>query len=432
VTEIDEHTDHPVEAPEQDSAGAAENAPAEATPPAAAVASEPVKVADSDTVTVIERDGKTYYIVGTAHISEASVTEVRDLIAEVRPDTVCIELCENRYNALINDAAWKNLDIFKVIKQGKTLFLFANMILASYQKQMGEQLGVKPGAEFLAAVKQAEAVGARLILVDRDVHVTLKRTWANIRFWSKAKLIGMLLGLAPGDDDSELTSDTIESMKTAANFSAQLAEFSNQFPGIKQPFIDERDQYMISKIEEAEGDKVVAVVGALHVAGMRENFGRTIDRAPLELLPPPSMALRMLKWFIPLLILGAFSYGYYKHEGATLHDMIYAWVLPNSIMAALLTALARGKLLSIITAGLVSPITSLNPLLPAGVVVGLLEAWLRKPTVEDCEHLHVDIQTWRGILKNPVTHVLLVAVASTLGSALGAWIGLSWLIALVT
>lgn len=429
MTKTDEHTTSPDDASARDPVPGTEST----TPGSPSAAPGSSQVVESDTVTVLERDGRTFYVVGTAHVSEASVAEVRDVISRVRPDTVCIELCENRYNALISDAAWKNLDVFKVIKQGKTLFLFANMILASYQKQIGEQLGVKPGAEFLAAAKAAEDVGARLILVDRDVHVTLKRTWANIRFWSKAKLIGMLLGLVPGgDDDSEITTDTIESLKTQANFSAQLAQFADEFPGIKEPFIDERDQYMISKIEETQGDNVVAVVGALHVPGMRANFGRAIDRAPLERLPSPSKVLRALKWLIPLVILSAFAYGYYKHEGATMEDMIYAWVLPNSIMAALLTALARGKLLSILAAAAASPITSLNPLLPAGVVVGLLEAWLRKPTVEDCENVHLDIQTWKGIVKNPVTHVLLVAVASTLGSALGAWIGLSWLIALVT
>lgn len=466
---------------------------------------ETATVAESDTVTILRRDDITFYLVGTAHVSEASVEEVRAVIDEVQPEVVCIELCESRYNTLINEDAWKNLDVFKVIKQGKTLLLFANIILSSYQKAIGEQLGVKPGAEFKAAATAAQAIGARVELVDRNVHITLKRTWANLRFFSKAKLLGMLLGVvqdegADGEDgDGEITREEIEKLKHQANFSAQLAQLTEFLPGIKKPFIDERDQYMMSSIEEAAdgpvcpapasaaadadadadsdavsdaadadadadadavsdaadadadadagGDadadadadtdtrpvkNVVAVVGAMHVAGMRDTFGKPVDRAPLDIIPPPSPWLRLLKWVIPVLILAAFSYGYFKQRDTTLEDLLYAWILPNSIMAGLLTAIARAKFLSIVTAFIVSPITSLNPLLPAGVVVGLLEAWLRKPTVEDCEHIHEDIQTWKGVIRNPVTHVLLVAVASTMGSALGAWIGLSWLIALIT
>lgn len=394
----------------------------------------PVPVEESDTITILHKDDDTtIYLVGTAHVSQASVAEVNDVIERVRPDVVCIELCQARYNTLINDEAWKNLDVFKVIKQGKTLFLFANIILSAYQKQIGEQLGVKPGAEFVAAAKKAEEIGATVKLVDRDVHATLKRTWSNLRFWSKAKLIGMLFGTTDEDDgDGEITVDEIERMKEKANFNAQMAKLTEFLPGIKKPFIDERDAYMISGIQEVEAKRVVAVVGAMHVPGMREQFGSTIDRKPLDIVPPPSRLVRALKWVIPLLILSAFTYGYFKHQGTTLEDMLYAWVLPNSIMAALLTALARAKIISVLVAFVVSPITSLNPLLPAGVVVGLTEAWLRKPTVEDCEHIYQDIQTWSGIFKNPVTHVLAVAVASTLGSALGAWIGLSWLIALIT
>lgn len=449
---------------------------------------EPGAVAESDTVTILRRGDTTFYLIGTAHVSEASVHEVREVIDKVQPDVVCIELCESRYNSLINEDAWKNLDVFKVIKQGKTMLLFANIILSSYQKTIGEQLGVKPGAEFKAAAEAAQAVGARVELVDRNVHVTLKRTWANLRFLSKAKLLGMLVGVVQDSDgedadgDGEVTREEIENLKHQANFSAQLAQLTEFLPGIKKPFIDERDQYMMSSVEEsaqgpvrpvkpaesesadsksaepkpdeAESDAedkpdeptptdseapktnpakaVVAVVGAMHVAGMRSTFGTSVDRAPLDIIPPPSRWLRALKWVIPVLILAAFSWGYFQKRDTSMEDLLYAWVLPNSIMAGLFTAIARAKLLSVLTAFVVSPITSLNPMLPAGLVVGLLEAWLRKPTVEDCENIHEDIQTWKGIIRNPVTHVLLVALASTMGSALGAWIGLSWLIAILT
>lgn len=376
------------------------------------------------------RDGdRTFYIVGTAHVSDASVREVRRVIEEVRPDAVCIELCQGRYNALTGDAGWRNLDVFKVIKEGKTLFLLANMALGAYQRRLGEKLGVKPGAELLAAAATAKDVGARLELVDRDIHITLKRTWANLGFWSKIGLLGGVLQSLTNRD--EISSTDIENLKEKAHLSEMLAEFARELPEVKEPLIDERDRYLISGIEEAEGKTIVAVVGAAHVPGMRDHFGKPVDRKALQALPPPSKLARAIKWIFPALVVALFVWGYWQKQDVSVHDLLFAWILPNSIMAGLLTAVAGAKILSVITAFVVSPMTSLNPLVPAGLVVGLLEAWLRKPTVEDCEHISDDVQSLRGIYRNQVTRVLMVAVMSTLGSALGAYIGLSWLIALI-
>ncbi|MCG8417526.1 MAG: TraB/GumN family protein [Proteobacteria bacterium] len=375
---------------------------------------------DSDTVAVLEAGDKTYYLIGTAHVSEASVKEVRQVIEEVQPDTVCVELCQARYNALTQHNAWKNLNIFRVIKEGKTLFLLANLAIGAYQRRLGEELGVKPGAELLAGIKAAEEIGARVELIDRDIHVTLKRTWANLGFWTKVKLIGAVMGSMWSRE--QISVEDIEKLKQQGNLSDMLSEFAREVPDVKEPLIDERDQYLMSGIEKAEGKKIVAVVGAAHVPGMRENFGKEVDRAALERLPPPSRFVASLKWIIPLVILVAFSYGYSQDRDT--ENILLAWILPNSIMASLFTAIAGGKILSIITAFIASPITSLNPLLHAGIVVGLLEAWLRKPTVEDCENINQDVQSVRGIYRNPVTRVLLVAVMATLGSATGAWIGL--------
>ena len=175
----------------------------------------------------------------------------------------------------------------------------------------------------------------------------------------------------------------------------------------------------------------VAVVGAAHVEGMVGYFGKDVDRDAIDVIPPPSDWTRFLKWIIPLVILSAFTYGYVKHDWTTFENMLTAWILPNSIVAAVLTAVALARPLSILTAFVCSPITSLNPLLPSGVVVGLVEAWLRKPTVEDAEQINEDVQSLGGVYKNRFTRVLLVAVMSTLGSALGAWVGLGWVLALV-
>lgn len=382
-----------------------------------------------ESVTVLENDRAKYYLVGTAHVSKASVSEVNSIIEEVRPDVVCVELCEARYKALVEESAWKNLDLFEVIRKGKTLFLLANLAIGAYQRRIGQSLGVKPGAELLAAVKKAEEVGAAVELIDRDIHVTLKRTWHNLGFFKKLMLLSAIIeGLVGGE---EIKAEDIEKLKQEVNLSEMLTMFAEELPEVKVPLIDERDAYLMSGIEAVEGKKVVAVVGAAHVPGMKELFGKSVDREALAQLPAPSRVLGALKWLVPVAVLGAFAFGYYKNEGQSLEAMLWAWVLPNSVFAGLFTLVAAARPASVLTAIIASPITSLNPMLGAGMVVGLLEAWLRKPTVADFENINDDVQSLRGIYRNPVTRVLLVAVCATLGSALGGWVGLGWLVSVV-
>jgi len=381
--------------------------------------------------TTVLRDGeRTFYIVGTAHVSEASAEEVRQVIAAVQPDTVCLELCNTRYEALTDEDRWKKLDVFRVIRDGKTLMLLANLAIGAYQRRMGAQLGVEPGAELLAGAKAAEAIDAEIVLVDREIQTTLRRTWANVSFWRKAELIGAIMA-------STLTKETldeadIEQLKEQANLSQMLEEFSEALPEVKGPLIDERDRYLMSGIEAAPGQTVVAVVGAAHVPGMEQVFGTEVDRAALDEQPQRAVWTKALKWLIPALVVAAFLVGYFNHQDKTFEHMLYAWVIPNSVLAALLTLIAAAKPLSVIVAFIASPITSLNPLLGAGMVVGLLEAWLRKPTVEDAERINEDVQSLGGFYRNPFTRVLLVAFMATVGSAIGAWIGATWVVTLLT
>ncbi len=383
----------------------------------------------SENVTVLERDGKTYYIVGTAHISKESVEEVRDVIEKVRPDTVCVELCESRYQALVDKDRWKKLDIFKIIKEGKTLFLLANLALGAYQRRLGAQLGVTPGAELVAAIEKAREVGAELRLVDRDIRVTLKRAWRNVSFWKKMWLLATIFESLVSKE--EIEEKDLEELKKMANLSEIMREFAETLPEVKEPLIDERDRYLMSSIQEAPGETVVAVVGAGHVPGMVANFGKAIDRGPISSVPPPSPWVKALKWVVPAVVMAAFAWGYVRNDWNDFQRMLYAWILPNSIMAALLTALAGGKPLTILCAFIGSPITSLNPLINTGMVAGLVEAWLRKPTVEDAERINEDVHSLRGFYRNAFTRVLLVTVAATMGSALGAWIGATWVVTLL-
>lgn len=375
-------------------------------------------------VTVLEDGLRTVYIVGTAHVSQRSVEEVRETIEAVRPDTVCVELCQTRYEAMADDSRWRKLDIFSVIRQRKVLFLLSNLALSAYQKRLGDQLGVEPGAELKEAVKVAEEVDAEVVLADRDIQATLKRTWANLGFFSKIKVLNLLAGsfFAEGE---ELTAEDLEKLKERDHLSDMMGEFARVLPEVKTPLIDERDQYLMSAIDDAPGETIVAVVGAGHVEGMLRRKGQRADRDALSIIPPGKPWVGLLKWIIPALMLGAFYFGYQKHAGTGLYALVMAWLLPNSIFAGLLTLIAGGKLLSVITAVVASPITSLNPTIGAGMVVGLLEAWLRKPTVQDCERLKEDMLTFKGMYQNPFSRVLLVAVAATIGSALGAWVGAS-------
>lgn len=369
----------------------------------------------------VDYEGRTIWLVGTAHVSKESVIEVEGAIADLNPDAVCIELCQSRHDALTDPDRWKKLDIFKVFREGKALFLLANLAIGAYQRRIGKELGVEPGAELLAASVAARAKNIDVSLVDRDIHITLKRTWSTIGFWQKMKLLGAIMESLIVKE--EISADQIEQLKTGDNLPDMMGEFARALPEVAEPLIFERDRYMVDKIRATPGDTIVAVVGAAHVPGMVENFEAEIDLPQLEEVPPPSLGLRAVKWVIPALILGAFYFGWQKGQTQMLGEMVWLWVASNSLVAALFTALAGGKLISVITSLFSSPITSLNPLLGTAMVVGPVEAWLRRPTVEDCERINDDVQSLGGIYRNPFTRVLLVAVMASLGSALGAWIG---------
>lgn len=394
-----------------------------------APAEEARQVTPRKNVTILHHEGREFHIIGTAHVSRKSVEEVQAVIEELEPDTVCVELDQMRYEALTDDTRWRKLDIFQVIRQKKVLFLMASLALQAYQRRLGDQLGVKPGAELLAGVDTAKRVGAEVVLADRDVQATLRRTWANLGFVNKLKLISAL-GASVFDTET-IEEEQIEALKDREHISDMMGEFAKVMPEVKVPLIDERDQYLMSAITDAPGKVVVGVVGAGHVEGMIKQLGKKVDREALAALPPAKPWVGLLKWVIPAIILAAFYYGYRQHQGEDLMQMLKAWVLPNAIVCAIFTAVAGGKILSVIAAFIASPITSLNPTIGAGMVVGLVEALLRKPTVEDAEQLGKEVNTFAGMRKNPFSRILLVFIAAQIGSALGAYIGLGWVLSLL-
>jgi len=380
-------------------------------------------------VTTLTRGDTTFYVVGTAHVSQKSVDDVRTTIDAVHPDVVCVELDQARYDALTKDSAFRDLDVFKVVREGRTLYLLAHLALSSYQRRIGRSLGVQPGAELVTATKTAAKRGIPVELIDRDINITLKRTWRNLGLWRRATLLFSLLGGDDTDASNQLvTADTVEGLKEQKALSEMLAELGREVPEIKGPLVDERDQYLASKMREAGAGKtsVVAVVGAAHVPGMTAQLDQPIDRAALERIPPPALWWRIAKWAVPLAFLALLVWFASVKDAASFAKTMLAWIIPTSVGAGLFTALAGGSPFSVISAMLASPVARVYPLVRTGIVVGIVEAWRRKPSVADCERLPDDTQSVRGFFKNPVTRILLIATAAGLGALLGFAVGVGW------
>ena len=366
-------------------------------------------------------DGKKILLIGTAHISQSSVDEVNTVINQVKPDTVCIELCSSRYQAMLAKDQWKNMDIFKVIREGKSFLLFANLIMTAFQKRLGSRLGVKPGSEMFEAANVAEKLNSELVLADRDVKITLQRTWRGMRFWGKMKVLGQLL--ASLFIREEISKEEIEKLKESDALSEAMKMLAEQSPEMKRILIDERDQYMAEKIRQSMGKLVVAVVGAGHVKGLTAELENKHNLAELESVPPTGKAVAWLKWGIPALIIALIVYGFFTVDTDVSIEMIQRWVLINGTLSALGTAAAFGHPITIAVAFIAAPFTSLNPTIAAGWVAGLVEALLRKPQVRDFENLADDITHLRGFWQNNITRILLVVIFANLGSAIGTFAG---------
>jgi pheromone shutdown-related protein TraB len=380
-------------------------------------------------VDLIEHEGRSFFIIGTAHVSKDSAELVERIIRDRNPDTVAVELCESRFESLSNPDRWKETDIYTVIKSGRAYVLMAQLALSTFQKKLADEFGVRPGEEMHRAIKVSEETGAELSLVDREIRTTLKRAWATAGFWTLMKVLYQtILSTFHAQDISE---EEIEKMKTGDELAVVLDEFSGSLPGVKVALIDERDDYLAAKILNAPGDTVVAVVGAAHVPGIKRAFGAAIDLEMLDELPPPKKIFKIIGWGIPLLVIGLIIAGFITSGRETTEQMVMAWVLANGISAAIGTTLALAHPLTIITAFFAAPLTSLNPTIAAGWVCGLVEAWLRKPRVKDLESIGDDLGSVRGIWKNRVIKVLLVVVLANLGSSIGTFVGVGWIAALL-
>jgi pheromone shutdown-related protein TraB len=375
---------------------------------------------NTETWPLLEYGDKQITLVGTAHVSRQSVQQVRQIIQENKPDTVCVELCQSRYQSIRQKERWQETDIIKVIREKKSFLLLSNLMLASFQKRIAKKFDIKPGAEMITAIETAEEVGAEIYLADRDIRTTLARTWRALGLWSKIKLMfQLILSLGEVEDIKE---EDIEKMKQQDVLESLLAEVGKSLPILKDILIDERDRYLADKIRNAPGQKIVAVVGAGHVQGIKKYWNTDIDIRALEQLPPKKKTTGVLKWLIPGAIMAMFVAGFFYGGAKAGKDMIIWWIAANAILAGLGALIALAHPLTILSSMLAAPLTSLNPMIAAGWVSGLVEAFSRKPKVRDLETLQDDILSVRGFWRNKVTRILLVVVFTNLGSSIGTFV----------
>jgi pheromone shutdown-related protein TraB len=379
-------------------------------------------------VTRIEIGGKEILLVGTAHISRESVDLVQEIVEEERPDAVCVELDENRVASLRNPDNWEQLDLREVIREGQVLFLVSRLALAAFQKRMGAYTGVKPGAEMLAAIEGAEEIGARVVLCDRDVKITLLRAWRTTPWWKKAFLATtMFAGLF---ERSEVSEEELKDLREAHNIGAVLEELGDAMPEVKRVVVDERDIFMAREIRESPGAHIVAVVGAAHKPGIERWIHEEIDDELIEEIthvPPKSWLSRLLPMLLPLIVIGLFVWGFVAGNYEQVKTAAIAWVLANGVLSALGTIVARGHPLAVATAFLAAPLTSLNPTIGAGVPTALAQVYFASPKVGDIQRVGDDIIETGGWWSNRLTRVLLVFLFSSLGSAIGTFVAFGWL-----
>jgi pheromone shutdown-related protein TraB len=389
---------------------------------------EPKPVLADQPIARVTRDGSEYTILGTAHVSRASIAAVRELMATQKFDAVAVELCEPRYQALCDPTAWRNLDLLQVIRDGKAGMVAANLALSAYQRRLAEQFGIEPGAEMKAAVDLAREAGIPIWLIDRDVGVTLRRAYRSVRLRDR---FGIMSGLvASVFERGDIGEDEIERLKQGDMLQSAFSEFAAQSEPLFRALIAERDDYMSARLrEQATPDaprRVLVVIGAGHLAGIERELAAQ-QEAPdaivgrLRQLPPPARWPRWVGLGVLALIVAAIAYAFTRGVGLgalALRD----WIVFTGCFAALGAALGGGHLFSILTAFVIAPLKPFRPLVPSGAFSAGVEMWLHRPRVADFETLRDDVLQWRGWWKNRVSRTLLVFMFTNFGMIIGEYL----------
>jgi len=377
----------------------------------------------NDDVHLVTKDGREYIIVGTAHISRHSADLVRDVIEKEKPDVVCVELDEKRLKALSEKNRWENLDLRQIIKNKQLSTLLVNLVLSSYQKKLGEKLGVTPGTELLEAVQTANENKIPVELCDREVRVTLRRAWHSMNLWQKSKFLSG--GLAGLFEKQELTEEKLAELRNKDVLSEMMDEIGKEMPVLKKIIIDERDQYIAQKMKESIGKKIVSVVGAGHVNGIVKflESNDDIDLKSIEIIPEPSLASKLLGWGIPFIIIASIFYIGFSQGITEAGNNALFWILACGIPSAIGALLSAAHPVTIIASFVSAPITSLSPLIGVGYVAAFVQAYMQPPIVKEFQEVSKDFRKVSNWWKNRLLKVFLVFIFSSIGGVIGTSVG---------
>lgn len=373
----------------------------------------------NENIVKIDYQDKEIYLVKTAHVSKASAEEVKTVIEEIDPDTICVELDKDRLKSIDDKDAWRNQDIVKVIKTKQVGYLMVTIILSSFQKRMAKSMDSKSGAEMIEGVLQARSKNKELILADRPVKTTFSRIWSKLGFKEKAKLLASIIESV--FDNEEISEEELNELKEADALEAALNEVSKEFPTVKKVLVDERDAYLSTKIKNAKGKKIVAIIGAAHAGGIIKNIDKDFNIKEFEIVEKKKGVGNIVKWAIPTIIILMIAITLFLNKDVGL-EQIKSWILWNGTFSAIGALIALGHPLTILTAFVAAPLTSLNPLLSAGFFAGIVEATIRKPKVKDFEDIAEDTASFKGFFKNRVTRILLVVLLSGIFSAIATFV----------
>ncbi|MDR0784858.1 MAG: TraB/GumN family protein [Treponema sp.] len=384
----------------------------------------------NETRTTLSLQRREIILIGTAHVSRESIDEVTQAVREESPGMVCVELDESRYKAITERDSWEKRDIVKIFKEGRGFLLMVNLVLAGFQRRMGQNTGVQPGDEMKAAIETAQALGIPFALCDREIHVTLRRAWASCGFWNKMKLLASLLSSAFATE--KMSEEEIEALKNRSELDDIMKDLSEYLSPVKVTLIDERDCYLAAKIWSAggEGVKQIAVVGAGHLKGIQACLEKiadgqeSTDVANLNVVPPRNLLSKLSPWLIPAVILGLAAVGFFRVGPEQSLVMLGRWLILNGSLAALGALVALGHPLSILASFFGAPIGTLSPVISVGLFSGITQAWVRPPRVSDAETIYEDVSSIKGIYRNRILKALLVFFLSSIGGAIGNFISI--------
>ena len=377
---------------------------------------------DHQNVHRLTLDSREIILIGTAHISRESADLVDRVITEEKPDVVCVELCKARFEAIKQKDKWQEMDIVKVIRENRTALLLSQLLMMSLQKKIAERFNINPGEDMLRAISRAEESGAEVVLADREIRVTLLRTWRMMGLWSKMKFLSdMILSLFIGEN---ITEENIEELKQHDVLDLALKSIGEKLPELKTTLIDERDQFLACSIRNSQGRKIVAVVGAGHIPGIIEKIGKEIDIDEINTIPPRSFWARFFGWGFSAAIMSLFVAGFFYSGGRTSIHMMLSWSVITAICATIGAMMLLAHPFTILASALSAPIATLHPLIATGWVAGLTEATFRKPQVRDFLDLKDDITTVKGFFRNRITRILILVVVVNLTTSIGTFVAI--------